>query len=359
MDTTTTDPRLDARVLLPGREGARPPLRRGLLHRGPHDRHLLPSLVPGAHPRAANVTFHLTAAAAQGAGFRACKRCRPDATPGSPEWDVAADVVGRAMRLIADGVVDREGVAGLAARLGYSARQLNRLLTAELGAGPLALARAQRAQTARVLIETTDLPFAEIAFASGFASIRQFNDTVREVFADHAVATCAGDGARPRPGRGRADHHPPAVRRPPPRCSASSPSKSCRASRRTAPAVPPRTLACPTATAPSDSTSPRRVHARARPRRRGDLALTTCATRRRGAARPPALDADCGPVRRGRPRRRPGAGPLVARPPGVRVPGHRRRRPRWPSRRCIGQQVSRRRSPHRGRRGSSRRTGSR
>ena len=87
------------------------------------------------------------------------------------------------MRLIADGVVDREGVSGLAARLAYSERQLHRLLVAELGAGPLALARAQRAQTARVLIETTDLRFADIAFASGFASIRQFNDTVREVFA--------------------------------------------------------------------------------------------------------------------------------------------------------------------------------
>jgi AraC family transcriptional regulator of adaptative response / DNA-3-methyladenine glycosylase II len=87
------------------------------------------------------------------------------------------------MRLIGDGVVDREGVAGLATRLGYSVRQLNRLVSGELGAGPLALARAQRAQTARTLIETTELGFAEIAFAAGFASVRQFNDTVREVFA--------------------------------------------------------------------------------------------------------------------------------------------------------------------------------
>lgn len=87
------------------------------------------------------------------------------------------------MRLIQDGVVDREGVPGLAARLGYSARQVERQLLAELGAGPLALARSQRAQTARVLIETTELPMAEIAFAAGFSSIRTFNDTVREVFA--------------------------------------------------------------------------------------------------------------------------------------------------------------------------------
>lgn len=94
-----------------------------------------------------------------------------------------ADVVARAMRLIADGAVDRDGVAGLAARLGYTSRHLRRLLTDEVGAGPLALARAQRAQTARILIETTDLPFARVAFAAGFSSIRQFNDTVRAVFA--------------------------------------------------------------------------------------------------------------------------------------------------------------------------------
>ncbi|MEP7370355.1 MAG: AlkA N-terminal domain-containing protein, partial [Dermatophilaceae bacterium] len=117
------------------------------------------------------------------AGFRACKRCRPDASPGSPEWNVRSDVIARAMRLIADGVVDREGVAGLAGRLGYSLRQIQRQLIAEVGAGPLALARAQRAQTARVLIETSSLPISEIAFASGFASIRAFNDTVRQVFA--------------------------------------------------------------------------------------------------------------------------------------------------------------------------------
>ena len=102
--------------------------------------------------------FYATAAAAQLAGFRACKRCRPDATPGSPEWNQRADLVGRAMRLIADGVVDREGVAGLARQLSYSERQLHRQLVAEVGAGPIALARAQRAQTARILIETTELP---------------------------------------------------------------------------------------------------------------------------------------------------------------------------------------------------------
>jgi AraC family transcriptional regulator, regulatory protein of adaptative response / DNA-3-methyladenine glycosylase II len=138
---------------------------------------------PAVPPKPENMRFFPSAAAAQQAGFRACKRCRPDASPGSPEWDVRADVVARAMRLIADGVMDGGGVPGLASRLGYSTRQVERQLLAELGAGPLALARAQRAQTARLLIETTALPMGEVAFAAGFASIRTFNDTVREVFA--------------------------------------------------------------------------------------------------------------------------------------------------------------------------------
>ncbi|MFD8612695.1 AlkA N-terminal domain-containing protein [Streptomyces sp. NPDC059631] len=138
---------------------------------------------PAVPPKPENMTFLPSAASCQQAGFRACKRCRPDTSPGSPEWNRRADLVARAMRLIADGVVDRDGVPGLATRLGYSTRQIERQLLAELGAGPLALARAQRAQTARLLIETTALPMAEIAFAAGFSSIRSFNDTVREVFA--------------------------------------------------------------------------------------------------------------------------------------------------------------------------------
>ncbi|MFE7169225.1 DNA-3-methyladenine glycosylase 2 family protein [Streptomyces sp. NPDC057616] len=153
---------------------------------------------PAVTPKRRNVRFFATAAAAQGSGFRACRRCRPDAVPGSADWNVRADVVGRAMRLIGDGVVDREGVSGLAARLGYSARQVQRQLTAELGAGPVALARAQRAHTARVLVQTTRLPITEIAFASGFASVRQFNDTIREVYAatPTQLRTTAPDGGR-------------------------------------------------------------------------------------------------------------------------------------------------------------------
>src|SRR4051812_44190771 len=90
---------------------------------------------PARTPKRQNVKFYATAAAAQAAGFRACKRCRPDATPGSPEWDRRADLVGRAMRLIADGVVDREGVAGLAARLGYSRPSVQRALPPRGGGG--------------------------------------------------------------------------------------------------------------------------------------------------------------------------------------------------------------------------------
>ncbi|WP_062130981.1 DNA-3-methyladenine glycosylase 2 family protein [Demequina aestuarii] len=138
---------------------------------------------PARTPKPANCTFYSTSAAAHVAGYRACRRCLPEAVPGSPAWNLREDVAARAMRLIGAGVVDREGVAGLATRMGYSERQLGRILSAQLGAGPLALARAQRAQTARQLLVSTSMPAAEVAFASGFHSIRQFNDTVAEVFA--------------------------------------------------------------------------------------------------------------------------------------------------------------------------------
>jgi len=137
---------------------------------------------PARTPAPENVTFHRTAAAAQAAGYRACRRCAPDAVPGEPGWDVVADVAGRAMRLVADGVVDREGVEGLADRLGYSSRHLNRLLVEQLGAPALALARARRAQHARTLLTETDLGASEIAFAAGFGSVRQFNETIRQVY---------------------------------------------------------------------------------------------------------------------------------------------------------------------------------
>ena len=162
---------------------------------------------PARTPAPGNVEFYPTAAAAQLAGFRACKRCIPGASPGSPEWDVRGDAVARAVRLIDDGVVDREGVPGLAARLGYSVRQVQRLLSDGAGAGPLALARARRAQSARTLIEATDLPLADVAFASGFDSVRSFNDTLRAAYA----ATPTELRRRRRASRREAGDPPPAL----------------------------------------------------------------------------------------------------------------------------------------------------
>lgn len=137
---------------------------------------------PAVTPRPSNVSFYLTAAAAHEAGLRACKRCLPDAVPGSPQWNVRDDLSARAMRLIADGEVERSGVPGLARRLGYTPRHLSRVLVTELGAGPLALARAHRAQTARLLLTGTELPVTDVAFAAGFNSIRSFNETITEVY---------------------------------------------------------------------------------------------------------------------------------------------------------------------------------
>ncbi|HEX7835634.1 MAG TPA: Ada metal-binding domain-containing protein, partial [Pseudolysinimonas sp.] len=94
---------------------------------------------PAITPKRGNVRFFRTAAAAHDAGLRACKRCQPDAVPGSPDWNLRDDLASRAMRLVQDGVVEREGVDGLARRLGYTTRHVSRVLQSELGAGPLAL----------------------------------------------------------------------------------------------------------------------------------------------------------------------------------------------------------------------------
>jgi AraC family transcriptional regulator of adaptative response / DNA-3-methyladenine glycosylase II len=172
---------------------------------------------PAMTPKRRNVRFFPTPAAAQEAGFRACKRCRPDAAPGSPDWNARADLVARAIRLIGDGVVEREGISGLSRRLGYSTRQLHRLVFAELGTGPLRLALAHRIQNARALLETTDMPITDVAWASGFGSIRQFNDRIREVYATtptelRAQARKSWAGALPaRPGTiaARLSYRPP------------------------------------------------------------------------------------------------------------------------------------------------------
>lgn len=167
---------------------------------------------PARTPLRMNVDFYRTAAAAAEAGFRACKRCRPDASPGSPEWDVRADVTGRAMRLIRDGVVDRAGVTALAGALGYSTRQLGRVMQAEIGAGPLAIARNERARTARTLIDSSSLSMSDIAFASGFSSIRQFNDTILQVYGTSPSDMRNGKRATENPGElvVRLAYRPPA-----------------------------------------------------------------------------------------------------------------------------------------------------
>jgi AraC family transcriptional regulator of adaptative response / DNA-3-methyladenine glycosylase II len=137
---------------------------------------------PARTPRHENCRYYRSAAAAVAAGFRACRRCRPDALPGSREWDARADLAAQALRAIALGVVDEVGVDGLAARLHVSPRHLQRVVVAEMGAGPAQIARSRRAQLARHLLDETTLPMADVAFAAGFASVRQFNDVMRATF---------------------------------------------------------------------------------------------------------------------------------------------------------------------------------
>lgn len=137
---------------------------------------------PAQTPKRGNVRFYPSAAAARAAGFRACKRCRPEAAPDAPLRDARGDLVGRALGLIAAGAVDDGRVDGVARQLAVSPRHLHRELNAAVGLGPLALARMRRAQTARLLIEGTTMPLGEVASAAGFSSIRQFNHSVREIF---------------------------------------------------------------------------------------------------------------------------------------------------------------------------------
>ncbi len=137
---------------------------------------------PARTPLARHCRFYSSAAAAVSAGFRACRRCRPDLVPGNPEWDHRSDLAARALRLVRDGVVDEVGVAGLAERLHVSERHLHRTLLAEVGVGPLALARTRRAQVARLLVEQTPMTLTEVSAAAGFGSLRQFNDVMAAEF---------------------------------------------------------------------------------------------------------------------------------------------------------------------------------
>lgn len=139
-------------------------------------------ICPARTPARRNVRFYADAAAAEAAGFRPCKRCRPEASPGSPLWDFRGDLVRRGLRLINEGVVDEQGVRGLAARLAVTERHLHRLFVAELGAPPLAVARSRRLQLARRLLRETPMPVTDVAFAAGFGSVRQFNAAMRDAY---------------------------------------------------------------------------------------------------------------------------------------------------------------------------------
>jgi AraC family transcriptional regulator of adaptative response / DNA-3-methyladenine glycosylase II len=128
------------------------------------------------------VTFFLSAAAAEAAGFRPCLRCRPETAPFSPAWKGTRTTVERALRLVEDGALDDGDVETLAERLGIGSRHLSRLFQKHLGASPIQVAQTKRVQQAKRLIDETDLPLAEIADLAGFGSLRRFNTVFAEVY---------------------------------------------------------------------------------------------------------------------------------------------------------------------------------
>ena len=139
-------------------------------------------ICPSPTAKRLNVRYFPTAAAAAEAGFRPCLRCRPEVAPGTPAWNGTSATVSRGLKLIADGALDEGGVDELAARLGVSARHLHRLFLQHLGAPPVAVAQTRRLHFAKQLIDETRLPMAQVALASGFQSIRRFNDVVRKLY---------------------------------------------------------------------------------------------------------------------------------------------------------------------------------
>ena len=139
-------------------------------------------ICPGPRCRRSNVAFYPTAAAAEAAGYRPCRRCRPEAAPGSAAWLGPSAVVRRALRLIQDGTLDDGTVEDLAMRVGLGARQLSRLFVKHVGTSPIAVALTRRLQFSRQLIDETSLPITEIAMAAGFRSLRRFNEAYREAF---------------------------------------------------------------------------------------------------------------------------------------------------------------------------------
>lgn len=132
--------------------------------------------------KAANVTFYLTAAAEELAGYRPCLRCRPEAAPFSPAWKGSLTTVERATKLIVDGALDAHGVDELAERLGIGPRHLTRRFKEHLGVTPTQVARTARVQRAKRLLDETDLSMADIAHQAGFGSLRRFNTVFSEVY---------------------------------------------------------------------------------------------------------------------------------------------------------------------------------
>lgn len=139
-------------------------------------------ICPANAPKSENVSFYPTAAAASEAGYRPCLRCRPECAPGTPAWHGTSTTVRRGLRLIAGGALDDGNVEQLADRLGVTSRHLRRLFTKHLGASPLAVAHTQRLHFAKRLIDQTDLPLREIAEASGYGSVRRFNDAFKRTY---------------------------------------------------------------------------------------------------------------------------------------------------------------------------------
>ena len=139
-------------------------------------------ICPARSPKDENIRYYPTAAAAQAAGFRPCLRCRPEAAPGTPAWSGTSSVVSRALRLITEGALDSDGVDALADRLGVTARHLRRLFVQHLGATPIDVALTRRVHFAKKLIDETGLPISQIAFASGFGSLRRFNGEIRRIY---------------------------------------------------------------------------------------------------------------------------------------------------------------------------------
>jgi AraC family transcriptional regulator, regulatory protein of adaptative response / methylated-DNA-[protein]-cysteine methyltransferase len=132
--------------------------------------------------KASNVTFFLSAAAAEAEGFRPCLRCRPETAPFSPAWKGTRTTVERALRLVEDGALDDGDVEMLAERLGIGSRHLSRLFQKHLGASPIQVAQTMRVHRAKRLIDKTDLPMTEIADRAGFGSLRRFNTVFALVY---------------------------------------------------------------------------------------------------------------------------------------------------------------------------------